>query len=258
MSHLLKILTLLGLLLTAAPVFSADVQFHKLFRPGRVEPDGSGDYDRLLEKIFEEVSMPLVAAAVPIKRARRDLLTRTGTCITPFSLEMFVLHNVEPTARDFISSVPIDLISTHILTRPGDTIIRSKEDLAGKRVAVWWGIPVVNYFAGTGVEIVNVTSEDKAAQLLMAGRVEAAWGWLPDSPIQYERLGFDQPSFDPDFSFVTTTAGIVCNKTPETIKLVKELDIVINAMRLDGRLKKLLSPYARIVGVDMPMPASDK
>lgn len=245
------------LFLIATTAAHADITLIKLLRPGRVELDGNGDYDKLIAAIEAELSLPLLIKSLPIKRARRELTLSSSLCIAPFSLEAHLRHVPDANRADFISGVPIDLISGHAVTVPTQPIIRSREELAGKQFALWWGIPKNIYF-GSDVKVVTVNNEDKALQLLMAGRVDLAWGWLPDSPMHYEKMGYEPPNFDPNFSLVAETVGIVCKRSQEAAKFIQMSDEVIESMRADGRLKQLLSPYARIVGVDVPMPANDK
>lgn len=232
---------------------NADVALIKMLRPGRVEHDNSGDYDRALTAILKESSMTVSVRAEPLKRSNRSLLLQDDICKTPTDLTNFLRNTPGAKRENYISSVPIDLISGHILSRPGEPAVRDKSTLIGKNIAVWWGVIVDEYVTGNGAKAVIVSSEDEAIQMLMAGRVDLAWGWLPDSPMHYEKIGYPAPNFDPDFSLLATPATIVCKRSDRTLAFIEEVNTIIEAMRSDGRLKKLFSPHARIVGVDVPM-----
>jgi len=234
----------------------AEVQLLQWERPGRVEHDGSGDFDRLITAILAEVDMPVSVKTMPLMRVRRALLSDSSVCMVPGSLKLFLERVPGVQKENYTASTPIDRVTGHVFSRPGDIPVRSRDQLSGKRLALWVKLPLTEYLASTGVEFVYVASEKEAIQLLLAGRVDLAWGWRPSSLKSYEKISATSANYDLDFSLVSEFSQIMCRKTAETQRFLNQVDVVLDAMRGDGRLKKIFGPHAEVFGVDIPFSAA--
>lgn len=252
--RLWRAVALIILLVQGQAIVLADVQLIKLLRPHRIEHDGSGDYDRLMKAMLEQISSNVTVNIMPIKRSYRALLAGGSYCAVPFSLDVFLANNPTAKRANYSAGVPIDLISGHAVSRPGEPIATSEAALKGKRLAAWWGLSEEAYMADLHMTVVQTTSEEEALRLLYAERVDYAWGWIPDSLMHYEKARLPKPKFDQNLILLSDTVGIVCRRTSDTATFLQESDKILNTMRKDGHLERLLSRHARIVGVDVPPP----
>jgi len=231
---------------------TADIQILQWERPGRVERDGSGDYDHLIAAVLAEINMPVLAKIEPLRRIRQALLSTNSVCVAPGSLTLFLTQNPTIQSEKFRASVPIDRVTGHIFSRLGDAPVHSPDELSGKRMAVWWGVPLNSDIAASGVELIYAANEKEAIQMLLAGRVDTVWGTRPGSSNNFEHLAGAPAIYDRNFIMMTLDLQVMCRNTAETRLFLQKVDLVLEAMRHDGRLKKLLGPDARVIGIDVP------
>lgn len=234
---------------------AADVEILRWQRVGGSEYLGTADFDKLLSVLVAGIDIAVSVKAMPAQRMRRAIITGDSVCLAPVSLPVFFRKNPNAQKEDFHASSPIEMVSGHIFSRPGEDPAHSLADLAGKSLAYWWRMPVEDELQALGIKLEYLPSEKEAIQLMMAGRVDFTWGWRPDSLAQFTKITGRPANFDPDFSMVQLAMQIVCKKTAETRNLLKHVDRQLAAMRGDGRLKKILGPHARVYGLDVPFPA---
>ena len=252
--------TLLALCFAAfvfAPVAQADIELLQWQRPRRSEADGSGDFDRLITTLLAEINLAVTVKVLPIQRIRRAMLAGENICVAPATLRVFFKKNPGVQKENYLGSVPIDMVTGHVFSRAGEEPVRSLKELAGKSVAYWWRVPFEAELAATGAKLMYVPSEKEAIQLLVAGRVDLAWGWRPGSLANYMKLTSQPANFDPDFFVSQEPTQIICKHSKETQDFLTKVDSHLTAMRSDGRLKKILSPHAVIYGVDIPFPKAN-
>ena len=242
------------LLLLAAPSARADIELLQWLRPQRVEPDGSGDFDRLIKLLLAEINTPVSVKVLPIQRIRRAMLAGDSVCVAPATLSVFFEKNPGVSEENYLASTPIDKVTGHVFSRPGEEPVREFKGLAGKSVAYWWRVPYGEMLRKAGLKLLYVPSEKESIQLLMAGRVDLAWGWRPGSLASYRKLTPAPANYDSDFSISSQPTQVICKYSQETKAFLRHVNQVLAAMRLDGRLKKTLMPHAQIYGVDVPFP----
>lgn len=225
----------------------------EFLKEGRVEKDGSGPFAALVDAILDETSVPTVRQTMPIKRTLREFAQGNDVCIVPVSFSgVKALYDWLERDR-VLESEPIDVVSAHIVTRPGGPVIADPAELNGRTVMAWTGTPAAAFLAGTDVKIINVESEAGAVNLLMSKRVDAIISWVPDSFILFEKLGYGPPSVDLTRPLFVSETHFLCRKTPSTTRLMAQVNAAIRTMREDGRIKSILSSHARVVGVDVPL-----
>ncbi|MEX0297677.1 MAG: substrate-binding periplasmic protein [Kordiimonas sp.] len=223
-------------------------------KEGRLEIDGSGPYADLVRAILKQAGYDGAFIATPVLRALRYFETEGEVCLVPTS--KIAITNQFPTigADKLIASEPIDYITGHLVTRPGTKPIRNPAEIDGKIMAAWVGVNVNVFFPNIDFTLLKTESEENAIRLLHNGRVDVIWSWIPDAYILYEQMGLGEPVLAEDSPIFGSSAHFTCHRTARTEQLISRIDLVINEMRTDGRLKKILGKHARIIGIDVPMP----
>ena len=233
---------------------SAEIEMLQWQRPRRAEHVEAGGFNKLLAVLLAEINMPVSVNFMPVQRIRRAMLGGHSVCVAPAALPAFLRKNPSVAKENYIASSRIDMATGHVFSRPGEEPVHRLADLAGKTVAYWWRVPLVAQLKATGVNLQYLLSEKEAIQMMMAGRVDLAWGWRPDSLAYHAEITGKPANFDPEFSISQLAMQIICKKTEETRSLLAQVDKHLAAMRSDGRLRKLLGPHAVIYGVDIPFP----
>lgn len=222
-------------------------------KEGRLEQDGTGHYADMVHAVLAEATVGARFVIMPVLRTVRSFAEGDSICMVPAAFERWKVKFPNLNREDIIESEPIDYISAHIATRAGMPVITRLEELNGMRMAVWVALPVDTHLTDIDVEVIRAESEESSIKLLMSGRVDAIWTWVPDAYILYERLGYGVPNIDDNQPIYGSAAHFLCRRTPTTEALMKQVDPIIRSMRADGRLKKILGRHTRVVGVDIPL-----
>lgn len=234
-------------------LYSSGIKFIGFPKEGRLEADGTGHIADLINKVLTEAGASDSLITAPVRRARRLLETTHDACIV-FSTKDLLPHYLPALKPEqLIESVPIDLVSSHLVTRTGSKPVTNPRTLEGKTIGSWVGVDVANYLPNMEYTWVKTESEETTVRMLVEGRYDAIWSWLPDVHILTDRLGVDKLVLDEQAHLFAVTTHIVCKKTLKAELFMPRLNNILNVMRVDGRLKKILGEHARIVGVDVPI-----
>lgn len=223
------------------------------YKEGRVNPDGSGGYAELARYILGQVKTPSILITMPILRTVRTFKKGGDRCVLS-ALHGTWLARTELRPEDVVESEPIDYVTAHFVTRPGEPVITDARALEGKSLGHWVGAPVDRILPpDVSVNRVSAATEESNIHMLMSGRVDVIWSWIPDVYILFEKFGYGKPSLVPKEPLLGATSHILCHRSPLTERFIKQVDSVIQTMRSEGKLKEILSPYAQIVGEDIPI-----
>ncbi|SDE24507.1 substrate-binding periplasmic protein [Kordiimonas lacus] len=222
-------------------------------KEGRLEQDGTGHYADVVHAVLAETDTEAKFVIMPVLRAVRTFADGGSICLLPAAFERWKHKFPYLTREDIIESEPIDYVTAHIVTRPGDPAIVKLDELEGKRISVWVGLTIDAFLSDIDVEIIRAESEESSIKLLMSGRVDAIWNWVPDAYILYERLGYGTPNLVESEPIFGAAAHFLCRRTPATEALMSDIDPAIRMMRKDGRLKDIMGQHTRVVGVDVPL-----
>ncbi|NVJ97453.1 MAG: transporter substrate-binding domain-containing protein [Alphaproteobacteria bacterium] len=221
-------------------------------KEGRFEKDATGHYADLVRALLLETEVPTQLVTMPVKRMLKQFDDGYVQCMVPVSFPVVKMNFPHIEQADVVESVPIDYITAHIVTRPGTPAIAGVNGLKGKRLAVWVGVPFELFMPNPEADVLRVESEESGIRLLMSGRVDAIWSWVPDAYILFEKLGYEEPSLAIDQPIFGSTGHLLCRRDRKTEALMKDIDRSILAMRDDGRLKAIMGKHTRVVGVDVP------
>lgn len=222
-------------------------------KEGRMEADGTGHYAVLVREVLAEAGYSDQLTTVPVKRSLRFFETLDEICLVPVS-KLAIQHqypNIDPDS--LIQGTPIDYITGHLVTRPGTEPIRNMSLIENKIVASWIGVQVDVFFPNHKFTLLHSETEASAIKMLMNGRADMIWGWVPDTYILFEKMGLGTPALALDTPVFGSSAHFVCKRSEKSEVLMPRLDAVIDAMRGDGRLKQILGRHSRVIGVDVPM-----
>lgn len=240
------------------PTHSSGLKILGFPKEGRMEEDGTGHYADLVRAILFEAGYVDQLVTVPVNRAMRLFETDPNLCSVPVAKPSILLHHTGLRATDLVQSAPIDYVSGHIITRAGTKPITSPSELEGKVVGSWAGVDIRYFLPEVSFTLLRTESEISTIRMLQTKRVEAIWGWIPDVYILSERMGIEGLVFDPESEMLGSSTHFVCRRSPEAELFIQRISEVINTMRADGRLKKILGKHARVLGVDVPMSKANK
>lgn len=250
------------LIITTVPSAAADhpygIKVIGFPKEGRLETNGTGPYANLVRAIMAEAGYGDTMITVPVLRAMRYFETEGEVCLVPTSKLAVSMQFPTIPPEKLTESQPIDYVSGHLVTRAGTAPISTAAEIKGKTMAAWVGVNAKVFFPETDFTLLKTETEVSAIRLLHSGRVDVIWSWIPDVYILYDQLGLGEPVLAKDKPIFGSSAHFSCHLTPRTADFIANIDVVIEQMRGDGRLKKILGKYARIVGVDVPMPARFK
>ncbi|SDE24479.1 ABC-type amino acid transport substrate-binding protein [Kordiimonas lacus] len=222
-------------------------------KEGRFEKDGTGHYVDLVRALLAETQVSTQLVTMPVKRMLKQYEDGEVHCMVPVSFAAVKMNFPSTERAAIVESVPVDYITAHIVTKPGTPPVTDVAALKGKRLAAWVGVPLELFLPNLDAKVLRVESEESGIRLLMSGRVDAIWSWVPDAFILFDRMGYGTPSLAIDKPLFSSTAHVLCHRSAQSEALIKDIDAGILAMRADGRLKEIFGPYVRIVGVDVPV-----
>ncbi|WP_286830696.1 MULTISPECIES: substrate-binding periplasmic protein [Kordiimonas] len=222
-------------------------------KEGRFEKDGTGHYADLVRALLAETQVPTQLVTMPVKRMLKQYEEGEVHCMVPVSFAAVKMNFPSTERAAVVESVAIDYITAHIVTKPGTPAVTDVTELKGKRLAAWVGVPLELFLPNLDAKVLRVESEESGIRLLMSGRVDAIWSWVPDAFILFDRMGHGTPSLAIDKPLFSSTAHVLCHRSAQSEALIADIDASILAMRADGRLKEIFGPYVRIVGVDVPV-----
>jgi hypothetical protein len=213
---------------------------------GRLDDDPQSGYNRLIRRIMPIDQSLAVYQRYPLVRALRKFEQTQRSCLFPASISASVaLTSLKP--DELFESAMVDFVSSHILTRKGQPMINSKEDVFGRTIAVQRGVEYTALMADSDRFAVIRTPDDKTAlRMLEAGRVDGMYGWFPDAFIIAENTGIQLPDFNPDYILFETTTHVVCKAGTGAEPFVDHVNMRIRALRESGELQRVLGPFARL------------
>lgn len=226
-------------------------------KEGRLEVDGTGHFADLVNAMLAEAGASERLVTVPVRRARRIFEENVDVCIAFTTKEVLPLSIPSLKQDDLIETVPIDYVSAHLVSQPGTEPITDPQLLQGKTIGSWVGASVRVFLPDLEFNWVKTESEETAIHMLMEGRYDAIWSYVPDVKILAERSGVAEPVWDSSSPFMAAATHIVCRHTLMTELFMPRLNEVLETMRTDGRMKKILGKHARVVGVDVPADIQD-
>ncbi len=214
---------------------------------GRLDENPLSGYQVLIKEILPTDTLNFQFTRYPLTRALRDFKETKRACIYPSStLAVRVLTGDQNT--EFLESEPIDLVTSHIISAPHRPTFATVRDLDNHSVAVQQSVVTTQFLRESSTAIITRTPNDLSAlKMLLAGRVDAMYGWFPDIFIIAEKNGLSLPHFNPELILFKTTTHLVCKKFDGNKLLFKIINTRIKDLKQKGDLQRILGAHARIV-----------
>lgn len=213
---------------------------------GRLDAYPSSGYNRLLAKVLPTQSHYLKYQRYPLSRAIRKFDETKRVCLFPTSLSAIeAITSIK--ATELIEGNAIDIVSSHFFSESDQQIFSTIKSLEGTDIAVQQGIAETAIFnLEADFNMVKTPDDLSALKILLAGRVDAMYGWLPDTLLIAERHNLPLPIFDADFVSFQTTTHFVCKNFGGAQNLIKVLNMRLDALKQTGELQKILGPHAQV------------
>ncbi len=210
----------------------------------RLDDNPNSGYKRLLNQILPEEAEYRI---YPLHRTVRDFQKDAVSCIFPTSIDILHLLTSFPVDH-MIESIPIDRVSSHLFTAPNAKVISSTIELAGKSIIVRQGVVEEHInFPGVNKKVVKTVDNQSALRMLLAGRVDALYGWIPDVLDIADEHSLTLPNFDPNLTIYATDIHLTCKKNNVTRALLDQVDIRIQKLKDSGGLREILGKNAHLV-----------
>lgn len=244
----MKLIKLLTLMLLSALAISAEKKsILTLTLDYRLTENGTSQYNLLLNELAEQ-GFEADFQFLPINRVWRTLAEDRTACTFPASAQSVELAVEGTSVADLIQSEIIDHVSYRVVVKPGNQKIISADDLVGKNIAAWNGMPNEQLVGVPGVNFIETNTEETRVKMLFNDRVDAMVGFIPDLHLVAERLGFEQPNSKDVLILWGGRNGtrLVCYDTPENRATINSFNAALAKVKASGRLREILGKFADI------------
>ncbi len=204
---------------------------------GLVEEGGTGKYQLVMREAAKRANLTVTERYYPQKRALKIFFFKDYPCIyayTDLAVEKLGKEQV-------VASFPIGVFKQYIFTQKGKSVFTSISQLKGKSVGGVLGDdmqPWYPNFTKAGIHLELVASTEQNIKKLHSGRLDAMVSFLPDI-VEY----VDQLSFAPDHPLLISYDRITCRNTPEGRQFIEKISPVLQEMKHDGTMKKILGTF---------------
>jgi hypothetical protein len=213
----------------------------------RLSESGNTQYNALLNAIEAE-GLVFKTVVRPLSRSQLNFKRDKEACIFPATISAIMTNDKSYKKERFVSSTPIDRVSLRALTPPHKPLINTLKDLNDKKIAVVNGLNPSAFFSNINVTLEYTANEETRIKMLHANRIDAILGFVPDVLLAAEALKMPTPSYNPDLSLVSNEGvAFICHDSDSARNFINSANNIIKNMYLNGKLRKILGPYADIV-----------
>lgn len=214
---------------------------------GRLDENPESGYRVLMKELLPTETHYFEFNRYPLARAIRDFKENQRVCMYPSSKKAVEILTKDSTTK-LLESVPIDLVTSHIISAPNRTTFATVRALDEHTIAVQQGVVITQFLKeGSTAHVTRTPNDLTALKMVLAGRVDAMYGWFPDTYIIAEKNGLSLPHFNPELILFKTTTHLVCKKFGGNELLFKIVNIRIKNLKHRGELQKILGKHARLV-----------
>lgn len=242
MNKIIALVALFGL----SNIASANSDVIGLELEYRLRADGQAHYNTMWQRM-QELGFSSELQVLPFKRAFRDFSKADDSCLFPTTKESLTISFPQFKAEDLIDSDSVDYVMLKVMTRQGDPIITSLEQLKGKKVAIWNGLDPKIYFKDLNVKVETTSDEAVRLKMLNSHRVDAILGFLPDTLLAADALGVKHPQHEGAYHYFDyNKVSMVCFNSPRNQQRIAEFNKALNKLKASGELKQILGPHATL------------
>ncbi len=205
-----KYLIALSIFISFSTISQAEVQVYALEIQGLHQKDGGGEYDQIIDKAVVQSGLAKIQV-LPPARAEAEFVNCTNCCLSPSNLNPdFYNHD-----NDTVATKPMNTAKVYIFTGKGQNVIKSLDELKGKRVGARNGMPYGKKFEMSGIEPQLTSDITKNIRKLDSGRIDAFIAYVPDAYLVFEELGVPPYPHDKANPIAVHPDSMVCRGTSE-------------------------------------------
>ncbi len=186
--------------------------------PNVIEIDGSGTYNKILQKVSKKTGIVLDLVVLPIARARAAYEEGRFDCLLPLDT------GFEQQYFSHISSTPLHMAKSYIFTRRGTKVVHSLKELKGLKLGAERGVPhkpAVRAIVGTNLS----NGLDNLVMMLERGRFDAIVAYTPDMTEYFAQHGIDPFPYDPDNPIEQYHDSLTCRATEQNKNLMRIINL---------------------------------
>lgn len=214
---------------------------------GRLDEDPNSGYQLLMKALLPTQTHYFQFSRYPLTRAIRDFKENKRVCIIPSS-EKAVRILTKDAKIELLESSAIDVVTSHIISAPNKPVFTTVSALEKHKIAVQHGVVASRFLTEKStVQVTRTPNDLTALRMVLAGRVDAMYGWFPDIYIIAEKNGLSLPHFNPQLILFKTTTHLVCKKFGGNERLFNIVNTRIKDLKRRGELQNILGKHARIV-----------
>ncbi len=187
--------------------------------------DHSGFYGEIITEILDKSDTSSNFSVYPFKRALKVFFSAEADCIWGLDTEFLKKFGDDP--GELVQSSLVLDSQQYLFSKPGHAEIGSMSDLSGMAVGVLNGANTEKMFKEFGAQVVELPNQESKFDMLLAGRLDAIGGWVPDIYITMKSLGIDSRKIEPLFPLSSSGVRIVCRESPETKAFLEATNVAI-------------------------------
>ncbi|MDX1588571.1 MAG: transporter substrate-binding domain-containing protein [Oleiphilaceae bacterium] len=191
-----------------------------------VDGEGSGVYERLLDRALPRVDMAATTVFYPYRRSLQAFERHDVDCL--LSLTDVLLERFEPDKLAF--SYPLGKFRFHIFTLRDDEAIHNAGELVEKNVGIIMGHEAyLSRVLPGGLSLQSVRSDALAVQMLKMGRLDAIIAALPDIQPFTSELNYSQ-----EHPLLSGFDRLNCHNTARNRHFLEALSGVLMELKREG------------------------
>ncbi len=221
------------MLALSGPLQGEPIEFAGMAIPGLMEADGSGAYYQVFKAVAADSGLEVTLNVMPVARAIHEYNVGNYLGLFPGTTAVTTV----PT----LASTPFNQVKLLIFSAAKNQPIESLSDLKGKRVGRVRGVKYPNTVNDSPGIITFVKDEEQNIKMLMAGRISAFFGLVPDVYLAFEKLKLTYPlAVNKSKSYMRVNDTFMFTNTPLHNEYLKKINRAIQKMKASGELKKML------------------
>lgn len=221
---------------------SPDLKIASMEIPHAYEPDGSGVYNEIFEKLTEGYTGALKVSFYPSARYNRVMTAREADCdyIATDHLDRWKDQGVPSSDLEFIGPVNSLFVVVYIPTDAPD--VTTVEQL--KALTLASDVNLLNVVHDLGIkEKFALQSQTQMLNLLAVGRISGLIGYDFDLDFLSKKLGLSDKMKKASIRLSQLNDGVVCFKTERTAAFRAHLREKLTQIQSSGWLENALKDY---------------
>lgn len=214
--------------------------------PWLFDDEVPGPYNAVFDHMRRTYAYDINVDFLPTRRAERRFFKGTPDCYLIGDYQEGVFEDRGLKRSDIIISDPINMVQIRLVTRPGEPLVSSLEEVYGRTLVVDLAIGgydrVKRVHLREPVAAIDSDGVRQAVNVLLQKRVDVAMVMDYDLALFLERNPNTQkPVFDPNLVIEEVKDAVVCRRNPRSINFIQHINEQLAALKASGELDRLLT-----------------